>query len=248
VAANERHLDFEACFNFRDLGGYAAEDGRTVAWGRVYRSDMFHRMTEADRARLRDLGLRTVIDLRSTNEVERWGRFDHHEVDYHHHPLFEEGTTALPPITGPDHPEPENPAEMYLLFADEGALSLARALTVLAEGDHPAVFHCAAGKDRTGVLAALLLLALGVPEDVVVDDYQLTELAVARQAEWLVRHEPESAAEMDRMPGWIRASRPYVMRAFLDGLRADHGSPEGYLSDIGIDQAVITTLQERLLV
>ncbi|HEY2331336.1 MAG TPA: tyrosine-protein phosphatase, partial [Acidimicrobiales bacterium] len=140
------------------------------------------------------------------------------------------------------------PAEMYLLFADEGALSLARALTVLAEGDHPAVFHCAAGKDRTGVLAALLLLALGVPEDVVVDDYQLTELAVARQAEWLVRHEPESAAEMDRMPGWIRASRPYVMRAFLDGLRADHGSPEGYLSDIGIDQAVITTLQERLLV
>jgi protein-tyrosine phosphatase len=248
VAANERHVDFEACFNFRDLGGYGTADGRTVAWGRLYRSDMFHRMTEADRTRLRELGLRTVIDLRSTNEVERWGRFDHHEVDYHHHPLFEEGATALPPISGPDHPEPVNPAAMYLLFADEGAASLARAFTVLAEGDHPAVFHCAAGKDRTGVLAALLLVALGVPEDDVVDDYQLTELAAVRQAEWLARHEPETVAEMERMPAWIRASRPYVMRAFLAGLGDAHGSPGGYLSDIGVEPAVITTLRNRLLV
>jgi protein-tyrosine phosphatase len=248
MAPIARHVDFEACFNFRDLGGYATTDGRTVAWGCVYRSDMFHRMTVADRERLQALGLRTVIDLRSTAELSRLGRFDHHEVDFRHHPVFEEETTRLPPLPGRDDPEPDDPAETYLVLAEEGATAFADALRVLAEGQHPAVFHCAAGKDRTGMLAALLLTALDVPEDIVVGDYQLTEAALPRQRAWLDRYDPQGAADMDNVAPWLLAAPASLMRAFLDGLRSRHGSPMGYLTDIGVDTAVLDALRARLLV
>ncbi|MGD9796739.1 MAG: tyrosine-protein phosphatase [Acidimicrobiia bacterium] len=247
MGVDPRHVEFEACFNFRDLGGYETVDGRTVAWGHVYRSDMFHRMTEADRGRLHELGLRTVVDLRSTAELGRYGRFDHHEVDFHHHPLFEEETTRLPPLPGLDDPEPADPAGAYLLIAEEGAAAMAAAVRVLAERDHPAVFHCAAGKDRTGMLAALLLTALGVPEDVVVADYQLTDLALPRQVDWFDRFEPDTAEELRRRPAWLLASPAHVMRAFLDGLRQRHGSPLGYLTDAGLDDDVLGGLRARLL-
>jgi protein-tyrosine phosphatase len=248
MAQGSRHVEFEACFNFRDLGGYETTAGLTVAWGRVYRSDMFHRMTAADRERLRDLGLRTVIDLRSTAEVARLGRFDHHEVDFRHHPVFEEETTRLPPLPGRDDPEPDDPAEAYLVLAEEGAGALAAALRVLAEGEHPAVFHCAAGKDRTGILAALLLIALGVPEDAVVADYQLTEAALPRQTAWVERFEPETAEELAARPAWLLAAPAHLMRAFLDGLRHRHGSVAGYLEDIGVDDRLVAELRARLLV
>jgi protein-tyrosine phosphatase len=218
-----------------------------VAWGRVYRSDMFHRMTEADRQRLRQLGLRTVIDLRSTAEITRWGRFDHHEVDFHHHPLFEEGTTKLGPLPTLGDPEPDDKAGVYLLFAEEGATALAGALRVLAGGSLPAVFHCAAGKDRTGILAALLLTALGVPEETVLGDYQLTEASLPRQTDWMSVNEPEEAEALANRPPWLLAAPAYVMRAFLDGLTARHGSPLGYLADIGIGDDVVAELQHRLL-
>jgi protein-tyrosine phosphatase len=247
VSQPSRHVEFEACFNFRDLGGYQTVDGRVVRWGQVYRSDMFHRMTEADRLRLTEVGLRTVIDLRSSEELARFGRFGHHEVSFHHYPLFEEHTTSLPPVPGLDDPEPDDPAEAYLVIAEEGAGSVADALRVLAEGSHPAVFHCAAGKDRTGMVAALLLDALGVPEDVIVADYQLTELALARQLAWLDRHEPDTAAEIALRPLWLLASPAHVMRAFLDGLRRRHGSPGGYLRDAGLGEDTIAELRGRLL-
>jgi protein-tyrosine phosphatase len=247
-AGRERHVDFEACFNFRDIGGYETTDGRSVAWGRIYRSDMFHRMTEADRDRLRQLGLRTVIDLRSTNEVNRWGRFDHHEVDFHHQPVFEEETTALPPLPTLGDPEPHDKGATYLLLADEGAPALAAALRVLAEGSLPAVFHCAAGKDRTGILAALLLTALGVPEETVLGDYQLTEATLPRQTDWMARFEPEEAEALANRPPWLLAAPAAVMRAFLDGLSLRHGSPMGYLADIGVDAPVVDELRARLLV
>ncbi len=247
-APTSRHVDFEACFNFRDLGGYQTGDGRTVAWGRVYRSDMFHRMTSADRDRLLQLGLRTVIDLRSTNEVNRWGRFDHHVVDFHHQPVFEEETTRLPPLPTFGDPEPDDKAAAYLVMAEEGAPAIAAALRVLAGGSLPAVFHCAAGKDRTGILAALLLTALGVPEETVLGDYQLTEASLPRQIDWLERYEPEEAGELASRPGWLLAAPAHVMRAFLDGLGRRHGSPMAYLYDIGVDDGVLGELRARLLV
>lgn len=246
---DDRLVPLDGPANFRDLGGYETDHGRRVRSGRVFRSDSLSFMSDEDVRHVTEvLGLRTVVDLRAGREVEQFthGPLEALPVTVWHVPIVDETRRDASVWSNGEIVALD---DLYLMMLERFGHRFVAVLDIIAAGDsQPVVFHSAAGKDRTGVLAALLLLALGVPEDVVVDDYQLTELAVARQAEWLVRHEPESAAEMDRMPAWIRASRPYVMRAFLDGLRADHGSPEGYLSDIGIDRAVITTLQERLLV
>ena len=242
-----RHVEFEHCFNFRDIGGYETADGRRVRRNAVFRSDSLHRLTTADLTRAQDLGVRTVIDLRSTAELTRDGRFAvcDDAVAFHHTPLFEEDTLPFTPAE-PGDPEPP-PGESYIAMAVAGRDALATALRVIAEGDHAVVFHCAAGKDRTGILAALVLSTLGVPDEVIIADYTLSDRALAPAIAWAEANDREWAEELATLPSWLLHAPTKVMQAFLDLLRAHHGSIDAYLTDAGFGEEHRAVLRARLL-
>jgi protein-tyrosine phosphatase len=241
-----RHIEFEACFNFRDVGGYATLDGRRVRTGLVFRSDTLHRLTDADLDVAGALGLATVIDLRSTQELETEGRYANaHEVAFHHVPVFEQDALPFEPATR-DTPAPP-PGEDYVAIATTGRDAIAITFEVLSRAKFAAVFHCAAGKDRTGIVAALLLSTLGVPEDDIVADYTLSTRARAAAMAWAETNDPALAQEFVELPPWLLDSSPEVMRAFLDQLVDRHGSIEQYLLDAGVARRSLDALRDRLL-
>lgn len=165
---NVRELEFGGMVNFRDLGGLPAEGG-VVRSGLLYRSDSLAYATEEDAGRLVDeLGLTTVVDLRGPQEVERLGRgpLELADVIYVHAPIAD--------VTG--H---EDLARHYLAMLEEKGHVLASMIRLLSGASAlPAVFHCEAGCDRTGVLAAAVLSLLGVPEEEIAEDYALTAMAM----------------------------------------------------------------------
>ncbi|MEV6925287.1 tyrosine-protein phosphatase [Dactylosporangium sp. NPDC051485] len=220
-----RNIDHPNLFNFRDLGGYPAADGRTTRWRRLYRSDSLSRIDPADAASFTALGVRTVIDLRRPREIERDGRV--HAFDglrYHHlNPMHAEWEEAT------DHDEPSDArwlANRYLDLAEHGHAAIAGAVEVIADADNaPVVVHCVAGKDRTGVVSALTLAVLGVPDPVIAEDYALTSAATDRSIAFLRGLNPQIA----EMPTRWLLSPAETMLLFLADVRQRHGSIEGYL-------------------
>lgn len=235
----DRHLALEGCFNFRDLGGYRTVDGRTVRWRRLFRADGLSRLTEADLAHLADLGVATVIDLRTDGElaerapVSPAGEF---RPAVHHLPMID----VLPPIDEyPSWADDGFLVGRYAAILADGMGAIGRALTLLAApGGIPGVFHCTAGKDRTGILAALVLGLAGVPDDDIVADYALSREAMVRMLEWLRFEHPEVAEELDRREDAILAVRPTVMARLIEHVRAEYGSFEGVAAAAGAAKAV----------
>jgi protein-tyrosine phosphatase len=254
-----RVVEFEACFNFRDLGGYETADGRRTRWGRLYRSDTLHRLTAGDVDVFRSLGLRTVIDLRAITELDDHGslRDDaREELVWHHLPMVDRmmlrprsGTevaevaeVALVP-TGDRVPE----ADGYLRMLGDGS-AVARIVELVTEPEGmPAVFHCTSGKDRTGIVAALVLDVLGVPDAVIGTDYELTKESRARSAPWIKANEPTFHAFLAQVPASARSSEPERIIGFLERVRAAHGSVEAFLLGAGVTEAQLARLRDDLL-
>lgn len=187
-----------------------------------------------------------MIDLRSTAELERNGRYPGHDVAFHHAPLFEEDTMPFK-WAEPNDPEP-TPGEDYIAIAATGASSLADALGVIAENEHPVIIHCAAGKDRTGTLTALLLSTLWVPVDTIAYDYELSNLSLAAHLAWAEVNDREEAAEIAGRPPWLLQSSGSVIKAFLKNLRSRYGSTDRYLTTaLGVSPDVIENIRVRLL-
>jgi protein-tyrosine phosphatase len=230
------HVDgfgFEACFNFRDLGGYHSRYGTVVARGRLFRSDSLHRMTPHDVDLLAGLGIRTVLDLRTDDERARDGGLRHGPVDLivRAVPMVDRAAAGAPRAVIPSLAER---AQRYLRMARESAPVIGAAIGVLADATAvPAVVHCAAGRDRTGVLAAVLLMILGVDDADIVADYALTERSKARTDEWVTRHEPATLEMWSRYPADLRTTYPHTMELFLARFRDEFGTVENYLADAG---------------
>jgi len=174
TATFERHIRLEGAFNVRDLGGYTTDKGGITRWRSILRADGLHGLTEKDIQHLLGMGLKTVIDLRSQIELEhRPSPFQAHAaVRYNHIPLFSE----LAPV---DMMTREGGtfdlAARYVDAADRCRPAMGRVLAAVAEADEGVVlFNCSAGKDRTGLVAAMLLSLAGVDHDEIVDDYALT--------------------------------------------------------------------------
>ena len=242
----DRRLSLSGCVNFRDLGGYPGADGRRIRWRRLFRADGLSRLDEADCAQLADLGLATVIDLRTLGEVEERGRFpeDAFTVEYHHLPL----TDVLPPQDELErYDEPAFVTTRYRQLFTQGSSSLSRAITVLAEPDAlPAVFHCSAGKDRTGILAALVLGFLGVPREVIVEDYALSAEAMGALLERLKREYADSVEAVERFAPAVIAVSPDSMASFLDTLAEEHGTFDDLAQTLGVT-APVERLRATLL-
>jgi protein-tyrosine phosphatase len=250
VADPRRTLVLEGAHNVRDLGGYPLGDGRTIAWRRLLRADGLHRLTAGDLARLASLQLRTVIDLRREDECAT-GVFPVAQlpVDLVHFPVMDSTWMSLdiPDFSGIDDPEVAFLTWAYEDMLASGGPRYGAALNCLArQGALPAIFHCAAGKDRTGLLAALLLAALGVDDELITADYALTAAAIDRMRQWYAANQPEIARRMAEVPSEFFAARPEAMQNILDHLRGSHGSVGSYLATLGVDEAALGVLADAL--
>ena len=255
-------LDFAGGTNFRELGGYEADEGKHIKWGQIWRGIPTCKLTgEADRAKLDALGLRLILDLRSSGEVQKEPDYvpdgarlvqicglcaeDGHEISF-----APDGIAAL--MKG--HEESADGSTfmqaMYerMLFGNKAFKELFRALEA---GETPILFHCSAGKDRTGVAAMLILLALGASDETICADYERTNLC--RKAEIdavLAEHAEEIAANPAcrmryyRKAGVDPAAAPFVLRT----IRAKYGSAENYLeAEYGLTPARLMRLRRMYL-
>ena len=254
----DRLVALEGTMNFRDLGGYVGRDGRTVRWGLVFRSDALHALTAADLETIAGIGIRTVCDLRHTHERDRQptaipASYDHRAISLmvgedpdptNSKDLFEQILDG----TLPDADD-EWMIGMYAQMLLEGAATFGALLTHLADDDGlPALFHCTAGKDRTGIGAALLLSVLGVDDGTILDDYELTNIYRSnRRIEELRPMIEEAGIDLEKVRPFLSARRA-VMEATLRHLADDHGGVETYLlGPAGMTQSTLDRLRDLLL-
>ena len=243
---SDRRIPFEQVFNFRDLGGYIGDGGRHVRWRRLFRADGLNRLQPEEKDAFGSLGVSTVIDLRTAEEAEHGGRFPTEvwAATYHHLPMFD---------VLPDWPEDVGDPALYLaeryteMFA-AGRSTIAAALSMMADEDtYPLVFHCAAGKDRTGILAALTLGVLGVADDVIAADYALSSEAMRRLMLWAREQQGVFMTPRAPVPSAVIEARAETMLVFLDGLRARTGGGDAMLEELGLDASTGEAIRALLL-
>ena len=237
-----RNIPFEEILNFRDLGGYKVSGGRSIAWRRIFRSGEMHHMTNNDISRLKDdLKLKTIIDLRSTKTLEKTGIGPLQEVGvkYRSIPLMiKEELTSF---------SNSGEIEYHRTRLKEYGHGIVEVMEIIARPDnHPLVFHCSAGKDRSGIVAALLLNALGVADDDIITDYVITDRYMKEMNErW--SSDPEWAEWYKNLPVYHHKAMPESMVLFLALLKKEYGSAEGYLIENGADASLIKRLEKALL-
>jgi protein-tyrosine phosphatase len=251
-APNTRIEPLDGPLNFRDLGGYAIGQDRVTRRGQLFRSDGHETLSVRDADRLiEELGIRAVIDLRTADEVARSGpsMLSTRGVQMHHIPiidqtkkLWENGDTKL--------------SAVYLTMLRDASTRFVATVELLANLDGPTVFHCAAGKDRTGLVAAMVLDLLGVTDDDIADDYAVTAHimpAMRKRFDDRLAHDAElrKAMEANLMPVGLRdemmSARASTMKTVLAIVGARHGSLSGWLLRNGLDLSVGQSLSKRLI-
>lgn len=240
----ERLIDLPGCNNFRDLGGYPARDGTRVRWRLLFRSDALHRLTPAGVDRVVDeLGIGAIVDLRSTGEigVDGRGRLQDRSPRYYHVPLFD---GALP--EEPDRAKSYTLADRYFLMVEHRKGAIARVLNALLEASTPVVYHCAAGKDRTGVISAILLGLLGVRDEIIAADYAATQDNLDAIVDRLTESEGYREV-LEKLPADTLHAEPETIFSLLHQLRDRYGCVRDYVRDIGLSSADIARLEARLL-
>ena len=245
-----RHLDIDGAYNVRDLGGYPTLDGRCTRWKTFIRAASLHRLPPDSQAALVDYGIRTVIDLRRTHEVEEAPNVfaGSSQVTYHHQNMIGDE-----PLAGmADSVETGEPAErilaMYSSWLDLCQPEIRRTLATLAEpGARPAMYHCAVGKDRTGVISALLLGIVGVPADVIAEDYALSaryllDRYFAEQASPELT--PDNYTHEDYQRDFCP---PDAMLKVLDYVDERYGGIEAYARTTGLRPGQIESIRTALV-
>jgi protein-tyrosine phosphatase len=222
-----RHLNLQGASNFRDLGGYVTRDGRGLRWRRMFRSNHLGHLTSADIDIVRGLGVKSAFDFRGIEE-----RGDAacglQEIVVHSLPIEPTVVAALrAELVAGSLSAPvarDIMRESYRNYVRHNTHSFRALFSRLVEDHAPLVIHCTAGKDRTGFACALILHALDVPDDVIAEDYLLTNR--------FYRRDPASAADL---PDDVREAIGTVDVSFLaagfDAVRADYGDLESYFRD-----------------
>lgn len=240
-----RSLPFTGVTNFRDLGGYTGQGGRQVKWRRLFRSDHLAGLTAQDQALLADLGVARAVDFRGQAESAAYA-YTLPGVAYHSlaiEPTVVQRALALQ-RTGRQLTAQDAVAlmqETYRGFVHDNAPRFAELFRLLLASDAPTVIHCTAGKDRTGFAAALILLTLGVPRDMVMHDYLLTN-ALYQRPPGMGSHAPEEVLRV------LWRVQEDFLNAALHLVDNDYGGVQTYLVDmLGVDAAAQKELAGRYL-
>ena len=252
-------IDLEGAVNVRDLGGLPVCDGGQIVAGRLLRADNLQELTPSDIARLvGDSGVTTVVDLRSTAELTSEGPAPLDRVAgvrHAHHPVLPEQGEATDVVadvllTRAERDRSSYPADPvtghYLGYLNDRPDQITAALRSIATAPGAALVHCAAGKDRTGVVVAVALTAVGVPADAVVADYAATGERTEEILERL-RRSPTYADDINSKDDRSHEPRAETMAAFLEQMDARHGGVTAWLKARGFGDDDLARLQARLL-
>ena len=226
---SEEHLPMAGGYNFRDLGGIKTKDGKYVKWGKIFRSDDLHNLTDADLNYLSSIPLVSIVDFRSQNEIDN-------------------GPDKIPSSVKEDYAMSISPGNLLtaaslenftleqsdsamqdinkLLVTDIDAIKQYKRMFDLLQSanDVPLMFHCSAGKDRTGMAAALILSALGVDDEVIMKNYLESNTYLADKYAKYIAQKPELRPLFEVKPEFLKAG--------LDQIKKDHGSIENYLANV----------------
>ena len=254
-----RHIPLDSLQNFRDLGGYKAADGRTTQWRVFTRCAGMHRLTETDQQKMVDYGIGAVVDLRLPREIERSPNpfADYDGMAYHHLDFWgdrvDDFRSSKSSIT-----QAEKLADLYRTGLGRCSGIIAEIVSTLADvGDHAAVFHCGAGKDRTGLIAAMLLGVVGVPHATIAADYALTERYLKDPNRDHDNPDPMFIPESERakvdaagaqpLPIYMSSCLPETMLLALEFLDDHYGGVESYLRKAGLSGPHIDRLRTRFM-
>ena len=241
-----RQLTVRGAYNIRDLGGYATATGTPVPWRRFLRADSLHRLDEGEPERLHFEGLRMVVDLRTAREVrDAPSRFDRMRgVEWVNLPLFDAlSPSALAEVDVPDgHPL----LAMYVTAIETRGDAIITILNRIAQVREGAVmFNCTAGKDRTGVIAALLLGLAGVSHTDIIADYALTDTLIPDLVAEFLSLSRSNGGDVEAYATLLE-SPASAMAGLLGHLDARYGSIMGYFDHIGVTVETLSRLQVRL--
>lgn len=247
-------IDLDGAVNVRDIGGLPTVDGGSTAHRRLLRADNLQELSPADVVHLVEtIGLSTVVDLRAPGEVEAEGPAPltklGHVAHVNHSLLPEAGHSTDALVTRRDRRlarYPDDPVcASYLGYVEERPDSIVGALNAIAHAPGAALVHCAAGKDRTGVVVAFALAAAGARRDAIIDDYVATGERIAAIVDRL-RRSVTYAVDVDRLPPEQHAPRPETMDAFLAEIDRRYGGMRAWLAEHGLLEEDARLLRARL--
>src|SRR3977135_2578337 len=240
-----RHLNLAGASNFRDLGGYPGMDGRIVRWRQIFRSNHLGHLTEADAAVLRSLGVKSAFDFRGMEERAR-ALCGIREIEVHSLPVEPTVVASLRAIMSAGTPLSQDHAlevmrDSYRNYVQQNTPRFRTLFAHLLEDRAPLVIHCTAGKDRTGFACALILHTLGVSDDVIAEDYLLTNR--------YYRRDPANGSELpDDVKNVLGTVQPSFLGAAFEAIDANYGDLETYLRDgLGLGSAERSSLEARYL-
>jgi protein-tyrosine phosphatase len=240
ATADGRRIELAGLSNLRDLGGYPAAGGAVLRWHTLFRSDAPHRLDVDGLAALAGLNLRTIIDLRTHAETEMA-------------PSVLDGLSARTmhiSVLGVDLASlPLELDAIYRYMIDECGGAIANAIKVLCMADAlPALVHCSAGKDRTGIVIALILAVLGVPEELIAADYALSASYLDTDHTPILGQLAETAGLGAEQTAGLLVSPPALIADVLTRVRAAGGSVDDYLLDHGLSQDDLANLRGAMIV
>lgn len=225
-----RHI-FPNIFNFRDLGGYLTHSGEVTSYGCIYRSGSLSYATKDELAKLKELGIKTIIDFRGLDEVIKHPDMTSFDSDFVYHHLPVHGNGRIP--TNPD-----DVVDSYMEMIED-PVSAKAIFDVIAEAEGAMLIHCTAGKDRTGVYTALLLSLVGVDTLDIQAEYLLSFAYLRDRAKMLMEKDPS-------FPLCVLLPDMRYMEAFLSRFFAQFGSVKAYLKSIGVIEDNIEKIMAHL--
>lgn len=253
--SGERVIDLKGTTNTRDIGGYETSDQSTLRYGQIIRSDRLSRLTAEDFQKLEGIGVKTVIDLRTNRERDQsptvWQgdnppQFFHFPVGDARNEWFTSQRKMMKRNRFNEEQSLEHMVEGYRMIAEEGTSSYQKLMeVVLDESNWPVLIHCTAGKDRSGVGVALILEALGVDRETIMDEYLLTNKIsrIEDKAVILAKQSKESARGSRYSKGVkpkaflpIVGVRSEMLEAFYASVDEKYGSMDAFLTELGVDQ------------
>jgi protein-tyrosine phosphatase len=263
--ALDRVIHLQGTTNTRDLGGYATSDHRTLRWRQIIRSENLSRLTESDFRQLEEMGIKTVVDLRTEREREQaptvW-QGDHPPKFYHfpigdaHNEWFNAQRKLVKSNRFTEEESLAHMVEGYRMIADEGPASFQQLMNVvLDQSNWPILVHCSAGKDRAGVAAALILETLGVDRATIMEDFLLTNEVGRSEAKSVVLSKERKKSGTGRNFGkgpspeaWfpIVGVRPEMLEAFYASVEERYGSMQAFLMELGMDPGTRMALSASL--
>lgn len=243
IDLNSHKLPLEGAYNVRDVGGYETKDGRFLKPHTLIRADSLHRLTPADQQYLLDYGIHTIIDLRRSGEIEHDPNVFAHAaaVSYKNLPLHNGWQYIL------ENHRPDSLAHLYCSILDNAQETVREVITAVSFADaYPVLIHCQVGKDRTGVVVALLLGLAGVPDETIIADYALSYdylLPIVDGYREKIRSQGGDISLFDM----LIQSPPETMAEMLAHLQNKYGGIRPYLQQIGLSPAQLDTICMQLV-